>query len=294
MHAVGRFDESALQTPVNYEKHSEGFTRVALADHSIPGCVHMGHGICQLAPGGWLAPHAHSYEEGFYILSGTTLVGIDGRNYQFGPGDFGLVSMGLSHAWRNVSSEPVRWLEMLSPQPRPPDHPEIDTFFPSSESAPTEGAPADLQDPRSRFVGHFDDSQLPPAAQIQMDGYRGSSIQGVSIKMLVDKFFAAQQMTMFIVEFQPAGAGTVHDHPYEESYFFLRGEAEAVLDGQRYNVKAGDFVWTSVGGTHGFFNTGDGPVRWLETQSPQPPAQQAFRFNAHWHYLTDKLEQNDS
>ena len=63
----------------------------------------------------------------------------------------------------------------------------------------------------------------------------------------------------------------------------------AVLDGERYPVKAGDFVWTSVGGTHGFFNTGDVPVRWLETQSPQPPAQQAFRFNAHWHYLANKL-----
>lgn len=294
MHHVGKFDESALKTPIGYEHHSREYTRVSLADHSITGCVHMGHGICELASGGWLNSHVHSYEEGFFILSGDVLIGIDSHNYQLNPGDFGLVPMGMSHTWRNVSSEPVRWLEMSSPQPRPPDHPQIDTFFLNSDSAPTEGKPPDLRDPRTRYVGHFDDSQLPPPSQIQMEGYRGSSIQGVSIKMMVDKFFAAQQMTMFIVEFQQGGAGTVHDHPYEESYFFLSGEADAVLDGERYPVKAGDFVWTSVGGTHGFFNTGNGPVRWLETQAPQPPAQQGFRFNAHWRYLSEKLTRNDS
>lgn len=294
MHFVGRFDDSELQTPAGYEGHSQGYTRVSLADHTITGCVHMGHGICELAPGGSLHPHVHSYEEGFYILSGNVLTRMDGRNYRLGPGDFAVVPMGSVHAWHNNGKEPVRWLEMLSPQPRPPDHPETDTFFIDSEPIPKAGDPTDLQDPLTRLVGHFDESQLPPPAEIQMDGYRGGSIHGISIKMMVDRMLAAQHMTMFIVQFQPGGEGNVHDHPFEESYFFLQGEAEGILDGQRYHLKAGDFVWSSVGGTHGFFNTGDIPVRFLETQSPQPPAQRAFRFNTHWRYLTDKLARNES
>lgn len=288
MHVVKRFDESTMDEPTGYAEHSEGYSRASLADHSIADCVHMAVGICELAPGGTLRPHVHSYEEGFYILEGTVLTTIDGRNHRFGPGDYGIAPMGALHAWRNDGLEPVRWLDMLSPQPRPPDHPEADTFFLPAGNVPEYGEPADLQDPLSRHVGHFDESQLPPPAQLQMDGYRGGNVDGVSIKMMVDRLLDAQHVTMFIVQFQPGGQGNEHDHPFEESYFFLQGEAEAVLDGQRYRVKAGDFVWTSVGGTHGFFNTGDIPVRWLETQSPQPPDQQGFRFNANWHYLANK------
>ena len=291
MHVVKSFDETAMATPPLYADKSEGYSRVALADHTIPGCVHMGLGICELAPGGWLRPHVHSFEEGFYILEGTILGSIDGRNFRFGPGDYGLARMGALHAWRNDGSRPVRWLEMLSPQPRPPEHLEADTFFIAGQESPKSGERPDLHDPLSRYVGHFDESQLPAPAELQMDGYHGASIHGVSIKMMVDRLLGAQHITMFIVQFQPGGQGNEHDHPYEESYFLLQGEAEATLDGRRYHVKAGDFVWTSVGGTHGFLNTGDIPVRWLETQSPQPPDEQAFRFNADWRYLADKLEQ---
>ena len=289
MHHVGTFDEAVLKTPPGYENHSEGFTRFSVVDHTIVDCVHMGVGVCQLEPGGMLTSHVHSYEEAFHILEGQVLLSIDGRNYQFGPGNYGIIEMGLVHAWRNAGSARVRWHEMASPQPRPIDHPELDTFFINSGNIPIEGVPPDLQDPLTRGLGHFDVSHLPPAAQVQMDGYRGGSIHGVSIQMLVDRFLGAQHLTTFIVQFQPGGEGNVHDHPYEESYFFLSGEADALLDGKEYHIKAGDYVWSSVGSTHGFFNTGSTPVRWLETQSPQPPAQQAFRFNAHWQYLADKL-----
>ena len=66
--------------------------------------------------------------------------------------------------------------------------------------------------------------------------------------------------------------------------------ADAILDGKPYHVKAGDYVWTGVGSTHGFFNKGTVPMRWIETQTPHPPNQQAFRFPADWAYLAKKLD----
>lgn len=290
MHHIVRANEINLQTPPLYEKYSQGYTRFAMVDHNVEGAVHTGIGLCRLEPDGVINSHVHSYEEGFYIMEGQVLVSLDDRAYQLGPGDYGVVQVGVPHAWRSIGSQPVRWLEMLSPQPRPESHPERDTFFLANRSLPAEAAPPDLQDPLTRYIGHFDDSQLPPPSQLQMDGYRGGNVQGISLRMLVDRLLGAQHLTMFIVEFQPGGAGHMHDHPFEETYFFLSGAAEAELDGQRHQINTGDFVWASVGGTHGYFNTGDVPVRWLETQAPQPPAQQAFRFNAPWRYLAEKLD----
>jgi mannose-6-phosphate isomerase-like protein (cupin superfamily) len=287
MHHVGRFDASSLRIPAEYEGHSQGFSRAVLIDNTV-GSVHMGHGICQLLPDGTLDRHVHSFEEGFFVLEGRILIDLDGRSYELGAGDYGTIPVSTPHAWRGVGAEPARWLEMLAPQPKPPDGAR-DTFFLPSGNPPPAGEPLDVRDPRTRWLGHFEDRQLPPPSQLQMDGYRGGNIHGISLKMLVDRMLGAQHMTLFMVEFQPGGEGNVHDHPFEESYFILRGEAEAVLDGERYAVGPGDIVWTGVGGTHGFFNRGTEPVRWLETQAPQPPAQQAFRFKDDWEYLSEKL-----
>lgn len=290
MHIVHSVNDIPLQTAASFLDHCQGFSRRTLLDHTITGCVHTSIGVCQLESGGWITSHLHSFEEAFYILEGEVLLNINGRHLCFGPGDFGFIPTAAEHSWHNVGDTAVLWHETLSPQPRPLDHAEPDTFFLPGNKLPRDGQPADLRDPRTRYLGHFDDSQLPPPSQIQMDGFRGDNIHGISLKMLVDHFLGAHHLTTFIVEFQPGGAGTVHDHPFEETYFFLSGEAEGILDGQTYRVKAGDFVWAGVGGTHGFFPLGDKPVRWLETQAPQPPSQHAFRFNANWRYLAEKLK----
>ncbi|HLL79805.1 MAG TPA: cupin domain-containing protein [Ktedonobacteraceae bacterium] len=293
MHLVANYDKAPFAVPPTYEQHSKGYTRIALVDHTIPGAVHTGLGLCRLEAGGILNPHVHFYEEAFFILEGQVLERIEGHDYRLGPGDYGIIQSGVSHALRNSGDQPVRWLEMLSPQPKSPNS-ERDTFFFKSEGAPITGTPPDFRDPMTRYLGHFDDSQMPPYSLLQMEGYRGSSIAGISLKMLVDHMLGAQHLTLFMVEFQPGGAGNIHDHPFEESYFFLSGEAEAILDGKTYHVKAGDYVWTGVGGTHGFFNKGAVPMRWIETQTPQPPNQQGFRFPADWAYLAKKLEAQDA
>ena len=288
MHRVIHYASAQFQVPTDYVDHSNGYGRQILVDHQITGAVHTGLGLCRLDAAGVLHPHVHFYEEAFFLLEGEVIMRHDHRDALLRVGDYGIIPPGVPHAWRNVSDQPTRWLEMLSPQPKGAGL-EHDTLFLPGQSAPLTGTTPDFRDQMTRYLGHFDDSQMPPPAQLQMEGYRGNSISGISLKMLIDHQLGAQQLTLFMVEFQPGGAGNIHDHPFEETYFLVSGAAEAVLDGQTYQVQAGDCVWTSVGGTHGFFNTGSVPVRWIETQAPQPPHQHGFRFPADWKYLEEQL-----
>jgi quercetin dioxygenase-like cupin family protein len=112
---------------------------------------------------------------------------------------------------------------------------------------------------------------------------------GITLKMLVDERLDAHLSTMFMVEYQPGGVAQPHDHPLEEAYVVLAGEVEAVADDERYTLRAGDVFWTGVGCIHAFHNTSDRPVRWLETQAPQPPSRHSYRFERDWDYLQAKL-----
>jgi mannose-6-phosphate isomerase-like protein (cupin superfamily) len=100
--------------------------------------------------------------------------------------------------------------------------------------------------------------------------------------MLVDRTFGADLLTMFTVDYEPGGAAQAHDHPFEEVYVFLDGEIDGELDGKAYHLRAGDVAVAGVGCVHGFFNTGQGRVRWIETQAPQPPARHAYRWADAW------------
>ena len=105
---------------------------------------------------------------------------------------------------------------------------------------------------------------------------------GISVKMLVDRAFGADHVTMFTVDYELGGAAQAHDHPFEETYFFLTGEIEAELDGTHHTLRAGDVVFAGVGSVHGFYNTGTERVRWIETQAPQPPGRHAYRWVDTW------------
>ena len=95
---------------------------------------------------------------------------------------------------------------------------------------------------------------------------------------------------MFVVEYQPGGAALPHDHPLEETYCILEGEVVAMADDDEFTLGPGDVFWTGVGCRHAFYNRSDGRVRWLETQSPQLPANHSYRFDRDWDYLAQQLE----
>jgi mannose-6-phosphate isomerase-like protein (cupin superfamily) len=251
------------------------------------GAIHTGHAICELAPGGYLEPHLHPYEQSFYVLSGTGVVDLDGRAWRVGPDDFGLAPLGVRHAWRNPGRTPVRWLEVSAPQPRPQSR--LPQTLWLGGAPPMEGALWQGGNPSLRWLGHFREASLPPHAEGTVDGYSGGNIRGASIKMLVDHLFGAQHHNLFVVEFAPGGIGTLHDHDFEETYFYLKGEMTGLLDGEEVHLRPLDIVWNGVGGAHEFRNTGKGPARWLETMAPQPPDMNAFRFYAEWERLAEGL-----
>jgi mannose-6-phosphate isomerase-like protein (cupin superfamily) len=64
----------------------------------------------------------------------------------------------------------------------------------------------------------------------------------------------------------------VHEH-VDQVLWFVEGEAEAILDGQRSSVAPNDLVFVRAGTRHNFVNTGSGPLRLATIYAPpeHPP-----------------------
>ncbi|MGB7218601.1 MAG: cupin domain-containing protein [Vicinamibacterales bacterium] len=282
MHSVTRAHEYTLVEPTVYAKASRGYTQAALVNER-QGSLHTGLSLNEVAAGGMIATHLHSFEEGFYVLQGQAVVTVDERLVTVGPGDFGLLKVGVPHAWANTGRAPVRWLQMAAPQPKPAGK-ERDTFFPTHAHNSKELDPGREQG-AVLLSGHFDASQIPPE-----DARPAGLAKGVFLKWMIDEGFGAIHHRLLFIEYQPGASIALHDHTFEESYFILEGEIQATLDGRVYRVTAGDVVWTGVGCVHAFANVSTSPVRWLETFSPQPPRENVFRFMAEWDRRAAALE----
>jgi mannose-6-phosphate isomerase-like protein (cupin superfamily) len=255
--------------------------------------VHTGFMISELDAGGEIPWHVHSFEESFYIVDGVAVIDTAEGSFRVSEGGYGVVPIAMPHRWRNDSDLTVRWAEMQAPGPRSAYH--DDTFVvsgPSYENA----AEVDVRDPRNRYFGKITPSQMDPSKQCQDLLEVTASMRtallvygGINVKMMVDSDLGAQLSTMFMVQYDPDGATGPHDHPFEETYFFLEGQAEATFDGKPVVLGAGDIAWAGVGCPHSFRNLGGGPLRWLETQAPQPPPRYSYRFARDWDYLREVL-----
>ena len=298
MHHVARIDWSFLETPLPSSATSSGLARTVLVGPA-QGAVHTELAAGGLAPGGWLQRHVHSFEEALYVLAGELLIDIDGIAHRLVEGDYALMPVGTWHALGNAGPAPVRWLSLNSPQRLPADAGRADTFF---EPGPLDLAALDARavrppfgDPTLRRVGHYLGTPPQSEALVVADPARGRApagmdtallaYSGISVRMLVDRGFGADLVTMFTVDYEVGGAAQAHDHPFEETYVFLAGEIEAELDGEHHLLRAGDVVFAAVGSVHGFWNTGSDRVRWLETQAPQPPGRHAYRWVDAWRRL---------
>ena len=286
MHYFGRFNDDALVAHPIFDGHSQGYTAASLIDRST-GSVHTGLSLNQLATGGRIEPHVHSFEEGFYLLAGEAVVTIGSASHHLVPGDFAAVKVGTAHAWQAIGGTPVRWLQMNAPQPKPRGA-ERDTFFPKDRMVPSSAQRLDAAQMKGNLLGHFDASMIPPVGERQNVA---AGLEGVFLKWMIDEDFGARHHRMLFIEYQPGVGIGLHDHTFEEAYFILSGEVEAVLDGRTYNLTPGDVVWTGVGCVHSFRNVGRQPVRWLETFAPQPPKENVFRFMAEWDARARELEE---
>jgi quercetin dioxygenase-like cupin family protein len=283
MHYVGKLGSFCANA--TYNNRNRGYSEATLVDHTS-GSVHTGLSMAELGGSGTLSPHVHSYEESFYVLAGEPLVTINDQSYSLKPGDYGCVKVGTLHGWSNPKGSSARWLQMAAPQPKPRGM-ERDTFFKKDARPASEAAPLDLGNLKGNLLGHFDVSQIPAGDEGRMVS---GGLKGVFLKWLIDEGFGAIHHRLLFIEYLPGVGIGPHDHTYEEAYFILSGEVEAILDGQSYLAKPGDVLWTGTGCVHAFKNVGQAPVRWLETFSPQPPKENVFRFMAEWDQKARELE----
>ena len=287
-HAVVTAAQAQYLAPAD-PRAAEGLTRAVIAGEDTPGAVHTEFNLCALAPGGHVAAAVQSYEECFYVLEGAPVVRTPEGATRLVPGDYGLLTVGTPHEWRNDGPEPARWAQMRAPQPRTAYGYDA---YPVAALGPAEPVAVDVRDPRNRYFGHIEPVNMEVAKQRQELLAMSASMRtallvysGITVKMMVDSDLGAELTTMFMVQYEPGGVAGPHDHPFEETYLFLAGEADAVFDGQTYRLRAGDAAFAGVGCVHGFTNVGNGPVRWLETQAPQPPGRHSYRFVRDWDYL---------
>jgi mannose-6-phosphate isomerase-like protein (cupin superfamily) len=268
---------------------SEPGTGVTVSDFlgAGEGATQLSIALVDLAPGAEVRGHVHPFEESFYVLSGAALVRIGGQTFDLVADDFGLVPAAVGHAWANRSERPARLLRVHAPQPRPINGQAACGVYAAPDiEVPTSGQAVSEVHPRHQLVGHFAESDMAPPGSISMPGYHGPNIQNVQIRMMVDELLGARHHTMFIVQFSPNPtpglSAKEHYHPFEEAYLFVRGSALGSFDGARVPVNTGDLVFAPAAASHGFTATGTGPVRWIEVQSPLPPASHGFVFHHDW------------
>jgi len=293
VHHVTRLDPRLAVEPSGLDGLASGLSRQALVGRSV-GATHTELAVVHLAEGGFVSAHVHAFELAAYVLAGTPIVTLDRRRIHLRAGDYVLVPMGTPHGWSNEGPDEARWLTVSTPLEVAAEEGRRDTFFVPEDPAIRDLTPEPpaFGDPRHRLVGHYEGTPPQAAALAVRDPAVGRApagmdtaiiaYSGISVRMLVDRVFGAELLTMFTVDYEPNGAAQVHDHPFEETYVFLEGEIDAVLDGEEHRIRAGDVVFAGVGSTHGFFNTGSGRVRWIETQAPQPPMRHAYRWVDVW------------
>jgi quercetin dioxygenase-like cupin family protein len=303
-HLVRRAGDANFVVPPAFVERSRGFKRWGLIGEESPA-VHTGFALCTLDADGWVAPHVHSYEESIFMMEGEAELTTTEGTFLLRAGDYGVILVGVRHSWRGLGTG-ARWAQMMAPQPR--SRLAGDTFFindsvgfPSPSGGGKGGASIDVRDPRTRSFGHIEPSNMDVKRQTQDQLAVSASMRtallvysGITVKMMVDTDLGAELSTMFMVQYEPNGVAGQHDHPLEETYLILEGSVDATFDGERYRMEAGDIAFAGVGCVHGFSNPADRPVRWLETQSPQPPKRHSYRFARDWDYLKTRLSEKPS
>jgi quercetin dioxygenase-like cupin family protein len=298
MYFITRIDQAKAVVPEVFAGHSNGFTKQELVDRAV-GSPHTDLSANWIAANGSVDAVVHSYEFSMYVLKGEVTIYMMGETITLKEDHVVVVPIATSYQLQ-AGAQGAHWLQCSAPgaveRPR-----RKDTYFTGEDLRAGSGATVDLRDPRTQRAFRFDPSSmnlnnLAVGSKVSDPTVSASmatallAYSGIGVRMLVDQRVHAKLHTMFIVDYQPTAIAHPHDHPFEETYTFTQGETVGLIEGKEYTFVPGDVLWCGVGSDHGFQNKTGELVRWIETQSPQPPIQHSYRFTRDWEYLDQKLQ----
>ncbi len=269
---VTKYDESKYALPAGYAGSARGFDRVSLVNRAT-GSVHAEACMSRLQPGGSIATVVHAYEKGIYVFEGEIELLRAGEHIRLPTDGYALIGTAVPHAVRNAGSKPARWFEILAPQPKPAGALK-DSYFTGDGAWPAQ-ADAAADDLTRAGVGRFKTDK--PIASMG-----GGLQQGLTVFRFMEREFGAQCFFMMRGEMSVGGFRTRHDHPLEEFYMCISGEAKMEIEDKSFRLRAGDVAWTGVGTSHAFEQIGAEPFRWIETQTPQFPPKFGTRNYVEW------------
>ena len=174
---------STSRTPAEFEGRSTGYSGDAVVDEA-GGSVQMGFRDRPARRRRDVDAHVHSFEESIYVIDGTPHRSTPTEgSFELAAGDYGLIPVGMTHAFANTSGAVVEFAEMKAPLPR--ERFGFDTQFPArardrAGDADRRAGPAQplLRPHRRRVDGSGDADPGPPrrerehadrAARLQRD-----------------------------------------------------------------------------------------------------------------------------
>lgn len=81
--------------------------------------------------------------------------------------------------------------------------------------------------------------------------------------------FTGKKSQLVVMHIPPTGeVGEEMHERVEQTLYFLSGEGEAILNGEKYPIRSGDVIVVSPGTRHNFKNTGQLPLKIFTTYSP--------------------------
>ena len=95
MHYVSHIDWSFADRPGPPSPTALGLARLRLIGPD-QGAVHTEIAVGAIHPGGWIAPHVHSFEEVLYVLQGEVLLDLGGAVHRLRAADYALIPTGLN------------------------------------------------------------------------------------------------------------------------------------------------------------------------------------------------------
>jgi mannose-6-phosphate isomerase-like protein (cupin superfamily) len=206
--------------------------------------------------------HDHPVEQLYFILRGELEVVIGSTTLTARRHDLVVLPRETAHRNYNRGTEDELHLEVILPSPPP---------WPAWTREAARGSdPAPPNLLRTEEKGRR-------LAYDHNPGYRSS--------ILADRASGFPSGHVRIDRLQPGGSGPdLHIHRFDQFYFLLEGGLSVQVAGERYEVGPHELVILPAGVPHRQWNDGEGEVKWLTMNLPEP--EPGVRWDAPVHAFT--------